>query len=201
MTDYPSLITSEHCNQPKYMAWIGVLSQAMQDMVAAAQQIAASFDVDTAVGQQLDIIGLWVGQPRVVPNVLTVPYFGFSEHSTGLADGDQFPFGELTDPSKGAPFYNLGDPIGTTSVLNDAQYRTILYAAIVRNQFNGTLPELEQALFDIFDCPCTVTDTGDKSISITVSEPQSLVVQALVANYDILPRPAGVKIGSITYPS
>ncbi len=197
MTDYRTLITPEH-QKPNFLAVVDLVANGIGSITSLVQSIPGEFDLDNAEGVQLDILGQWIGQSRVVPNVLTLSYFGFSELGGG-ADGDQQPFGELTNASIGAAFYNLGDPIGTTTSLNDAQYRTILAAAIIRNQYDGSLPQLEQALEDIFGCSCAVLDPGLRSIVTLVSQAQSQVVQALVSNYDILPRPAGVK-STILFP-
>ncbi len=44
---------------------------------AFAQQVNAAFNLDTAVGAQLDIIGKWVGVPRNIGSPLAQGYFGF----------------------------------------------------------------------------------------------------------------------------
>ena len=190
--DYTTLITPEHAGKPNFMATVSLLANGVGSITEVAQTLNTLFDLDTCVGAQEDALGEWVGQPRVVPNVLTLAYFGFSEVG-GATDGDQQPFGELSNASIGAPFYSLGDSVGTTSTLNDAQYRTILRAAIVRNQYDGSLSQIEAALLDVFECPCAIVDAGLRSIVTVVSQPQSQVMQALVSDYDILPRPAGVR--------
>lgn len=198
MTDYTTLITSEHADKPNFIATVNLVANGIGDLTSVIQSIPALYDLDAAVGSQEDTVGLWVGQPRVVPNVLTLQYFGFSENG-GAADGTQQPFGELGDASVGAPFYELGGAIGTTTLLNDTQYRTILRAAIIRNQYDGSLAQLEAALLDIFGVACPVIDPGVRSVVTIVPQAQSQVIQALVSNYDILPRPAAVR-NTILFP-
>lgn len=196
---YQELITSEHNQKPNFMALIGVLCAGIGDTTALIESIPQAFSLPLAEGAQLDVLGLWIGQPRVIPSVLTIGYFGFSDLRNGLAEGLQLTYGELQDVSKGGIFLGLQDNATSTTTLNDAQYRTVLQARIVRNQSNGTLPALEAGLLDIFGVNCKVTDNGTLSLAINVPAPVSPVDQALVSGLDILPRPAGVAIGSVTY--
>jgi hypothetical protein len=190
---YANRITSEHNQKPNFMAVVALLTNGIGDIVEATQAITPAFDLDQAVGNQLDIIGLWVGQPRVIETVLVQGFFGFSDDTAAL------PFGELTDPSIGGVFYELGSTAAGSTTLNDAVYLTILKAAIVRNQSSGTRPAIEAALMDIFGVPCSVADNGTLSLAITIPVPVSPTDEALLTALDILPRPAGVAIGSITY--
>jgi hypothetical protein len=190
---YANLITSEHNQKPNFMALVGLLTNSIADIVQATQAIQPAFDLDLAVGNQLDIIGLWVGQPRVIETVLVQGFFGFADDVAALS------FGEETNPSIGGVFYEEGATAAGSTTLNDAAYLTILKAAIVRNQSSGTRPAIELALQDIFGVPCSVADNGTLSLAITIPVPISPTDQALLTALDILPRPAGVAIGSITY--
>lgn len=190
---YAKLITSEHNQKPKYMALVSFLCSVMGDIAQATAAIPAAFDLDLAVGNQLDIIGLWVGQPRVIQSILLTGFFGFAD------DVEALPFGELTDSSKGGRWYELNEPSTGTATLGDSAYRTLLKARIIRNQSDGTEPEIAASLLDIFGVPCQVADLGTLSLAITVPVPITPEEQALVGPLDLLPRPAGVRIGSITY--
>lgn len=197
---YLSLITSEHNQKPNFMALVGTLTGALGDATAATESIVPAFALnDGAVGAQLDILGLWIGQSRIIPNVLVPGFFGFSELGTGQPDGLQLPFGELGNAAVGGIFFGLADTASGTTVLADPQYLTVLRARITRNQSVGNLPALEQALQFIFGVGCSVADGGNLSLAITVSQPVSPIDQALISSLDILPRPAGIPITSITY--
>jgi hypothetical protein len=190
---YAALITSEHNQKPKFMAMVQAVTGSIGDVNAGIQAIQPAFDLDNAVGAQQDVIGEWVGQSRVIPGVLTIGFFGF------LDDASASPFGELADPSIGGRFYELGESFESTTVLGDADYLTVLKAKIVRNQSDGTLADLEAALQFIFGAACQVTDNGTLSLAIHISTPLTPTQKALLLGLDILPRPAGVAIGSITF--
>lgn len=191
--DYSSLITSQHRDRPKFVAMVQAIAGAVGDITAMIQSLPQAFDIDTAVGTQLDIIGEWVGQSRVVAGVLTFGFFGFSDSLVAE------PFGEEGNPSIGGRFYEEGEPFTQTAVLGDPEYRLVLKAKIIRNHYQGTTEAIENALQLIFGVPAIVRDDGTMNIDIVVNGPISLIGQSLLTNFDLLPRPAGVAIRSIIY--
>lgn len=193
MRDYTALITSQHRDKPKFVAMVSAVAGAIGDITAAIQSLPRSFDLDDAVGKQLDIVGEWIGQPRTVGGVLTLGYFGFSDNVVAE------PFGEEGDPSIGGRFYEEGEAFTSTSVLADPEYRTVLRAKILRNHYQGTTPEIVDALRLIFNAPAHVDDDGTMSIIVVINAPISTIGQALLTDFDLLPRPAGVKIRDIIY--
>lgn len=196
---YLKLITSEHNQKPNFMSLVSVLATGVADVTAATQSLVPAFTLGTAIGAQLDILGLWVGQSRKIANVLIIGFFGFSEVSTGLPDGLQEPFGELTNPSIGGVWFNLGQSDSGSTILNDIAYLTILKAKIVKNQWNGTVSGIESALMYITGVACSIADTGTLSFSINVPLPITPLEEALLESLDLVPRPAGISISSITF--
>lgn len=65
--DYLSLITSEHQGQPKFTAWLNVALGMIQDAQNFAKQLYTIYDIDSAVGVQLDKLGETLGMPRRLP--------------------------------------------------------------------------------------------------------------------------------------
>lgn len=62
--DYTSLITSEHNQQPNYMAMLQVFAQWAADRLNMLASFPTLFDIDTAMGDQLDKLGNWIGVSR-----------------------------------------------------------------------------------------------------------------------------------------
>lgn len=192
--DYSTLITGEHSDKAKFMALVAATTGIVADTTATLQSFPVQFDIDQAVGAQLDIIGLWVGVSRVIPDVLTTQYFGFSDNVNALG------FGELSNPSVGGVFYDLGDSFdASTTLLNDTQYRQLLYAQILNNQADGTASNLVAAAQDITNAPCELVDPGNLSITLKVGSPVNLLAQAMITELDVLPVPAGVILNPIDY--
>lgn len=65
--DYLQLITSEHKNQPKFAAWLSAALGMIQDVQNFLLTMQNSFDLDRAVGNQLDTIGEVLNMPRLLP--------------------------------------------------------------------------------------------------------------------------------------
>jgi hypothetical protein len=63
---YVDLITSQHKTRPKFTAWISSPLTIISDNIATTNQIPSSFDIDTAIGAQLDTIGHIVGRSRTL---------------------------------------------------------------------------------------------------------------------------------------
>ena len=184
---YAALITSEHNQKPNFMALVSALCAAAGDTTAAIESLVPAFSLDGAIGAQQDILGIWIGQSRVIPGILVPGFFGFSELSSGLPDGLQSPFGELSDPSIGGIFFDLGGTAAGTTTLTDSQYLTILKARIARNQSNGTIGAIEGALAFIFGgAGGRVIDNANKTIALQVTSPITPVDQSLLTGLDIL---------------
>lgn len=84
-----------------------VLKQAMADDVASA--IGAGFDVETAVGAQLDVIGKYAGVSRNIGVAAAVGYFGFWSYASALNPAN---YQGQWDPTTNTP--NLPDPTTST---------------------------------------------------------------------------------------
>lgn len=122
-TDYTSLVTSEHQSAPKFMAMVAAVAQCFVDQINVVQSIPAAFDLDQAVGVQLDAVGLWAGITRQVKTPLNV-YFSLDTANLGFDQGSwQGPF----DPSAGLVS------------LDDDTFRTLIRAKIAANHWDGTL--------------------------------------------------------------
>lgn len=121
--DYLNLITSEHRDKPKFMAMV----QAVLEVYVYLQDLSTSmipkFDLDVAVGQQLDVLGQWVGITRNVSIPIDGVYFSW--------DGDftvGWDYGSW-QPNR-AP--------ANITVLPDDAYRTLIRAKIAANNWDGT---------------------------------------------------------------
>ena len=191
MTDYTELIPSANINKPKFVAKVALVTGAIDAITQVILGLPDAFDIDNAIGAQLDIVGEWVGRKRLVNEILAVEFFGFAD------DGAALPFGELTDVSKGGRFYEQGESFSSSTTLADPEYRTILKAKIVRNQWDGTTAGIEAALQYVFNAPCTVVDNGTLNLTINIGAEITAVEKTLLSTFDLLPRPAGVQIGTI----
>lgn len=64
--NYLNLITSEYRDKPNFVAWVSSNLGIIDGGVKLAESFINEFDLDTAIGKQLDIIGDILGQPRTI---------------------------------------------------------------------------------------------------------------------------------------
>lgn len=155
MEDYLNLITSEHIVRPKFMSVLETYLTPLAHTLDVFDQWDELFDLDTAQGSQLDIIGEIVGANRILP----------------------------FQPSD-----------GTSSVMNDDDYRFYIKAKILQNHWDGTRLGLEEIWISSFpDAPLQIEDHADMSVTITATFLGVSDLQLeMVENGLIFPRPAGV---------
>lgn len=135
VSKYTGLITSEHADKPKFNAMVSAVAQCFVDQQNALGNFIPSFDLDEAVGDQLDTLGAWVGISRRVRTPLTGVYFSFDIAGVGFDQGVwQGPF----DPSTGI------------TLLDDDTYRLLIRAKIGANHWDGTLASSAAILNLIF---------------------------------------------------
>lgn len=65
--DYLKLFTSEYQNSSNLLNWANTLMAPLDDVVTVANDFLEEFDLETAIGDQLDIIGEIVGAERTLP--------------------------------------------------------------------------------------------------------------------------------------
>ncbi len=186
MTDYTALVTSEH-QQPNFLATVALTANAIADIVALEQELPALFDLDSAIGSFLDVDGQWIGLARTVGGIFLINFFGFADDASALG------FGELTDPSAGGRFVELGEDTTSTATLADPEYRTVLRAKILQNDWDGGLAEFEAALADVIGIPVTTIDPGTRVVMMKPSAAIDAVLQQLLTGYDLIPRAASVR--------
>jgi hypothetical protein len=135
ITKYIDLITSEHADKPKFVATVKLFAQEFADDIELTNNIPFLFDVDNAIGVQLDSVGEWIGITRYLNTQLTNIFFSWDSPGLGWDQGQWR-----------GPF----DPTTGTTRLDDDHYRILLKAKIVANQWDGTIGNAYEAWDTIF---------------------------------------------------
>jgi len=179
-SDYTALITSEHADKPNFVALVAAVAGAMADANNAVRALDAAFDLDTAIGVQLDAVGLWIGFSRYISTPLNV-YFSLDIAGLGFDQGSwQGPF----DGSQGL------------TRLDDATYRTMLRVKIGANHWDSTMPSFLSIASQIFAGTGTLlfgSDNQDMTMSVYVGgTPAPAVLLALLKNSYSALKPEGV---------
>lgn len=180
--DYLNLVTSEHADKPKFMAMIsGVVAPLVQIQSLMDGMRIALFDLDTPpVGDQLDIIGQWVGVSRYVNVPLTGIFFSWdSDAALGWDMG----------------IWQSASNAGGITILPDAQYLLLIKARIAANSWDGTT-EGAYAIFGLLfpDLTFLIQDNENMTMAIAVIGPMDSLTQALLTGGYLPLKPEGVHI-------
>ncbi|XTZ36835.1 DUF2612 domain-containing protein [Salmonella enterica] len=156
MSRYTELITNFNRQDNKFVDHVDLITRPL-DISTVTNRILRAFNIDTATGKQLDIIGLWIGRTREVQQLITGVYFSWDTEGLGYEQGVW----------KG-PF----DPDYGYTTLSDETYRIILKAKIAINSWNGqndTLPPIIDAALAGSGISMQVIDNQDMTISIKIT--------------------------------
>lgn len=154
---YLNLVTSQYATKPKFMAWLKVLLTPFVDAIKLNNDIKTAFNLNTAIGAQLDLLGKILVQDRQV---------------------------------------NFQPTDGSSPVLNDYYYRMILKAKVVKNQWKGTITNFYSfwnVLFKGQPLQIYLIDNQQMDpVAVIWSSSVTQMVQDLLANNYIIPKPAGL---------
>ena len=153
---YLSLFTSQYQSSPKFLAWARACLLTLDDTSVCIDNLINDFDLDYAVGAQMDILGRLIGCSRTLP----------------------------FQPSN-----------GVSPILDDSTYRILLKARIAWNAWDGRLNSLQAIWQNLFPGGrIIVSDNQNMTVDIVLAGAFSSIIQDLISNGYIVPRPQGVLI-------
>ncbi|KAB7788053.1 DUF2612 domain-containing protein [Methylorubrum populi] len=131
---YVGRITPWQSGHARFEETVRVSVTPVADAGAVVASVPAAFDLDVAIGVQLDATGAWVGRDRNVRIPIPNAYFSLDIDGLGL---DQGVWKEAF--SDATAVYRLDDDV----------YRRLLKTNILAKRWDGTIPGA-QAVFDSF---------------------------------------------------
>lgn len=174
---YLTLITQEF-QTPAMLAIADLFTRACWANTLLLQSLPLLFDFDTAVGDQLDIIGEWVGFNRNISPGITNASFSWGTNGLGW----------------GQAYWATAGSSGIT-VLPDSIYRQILYTKRILNSWDGSIPQILEALQKAFkDNSIIVIDDMDMSMTIDIAGYVNPLTVALIQGGYFDLKPCGVRI-------
>lgn len=194
MSKYTDLITNYHATKPKFFDHVDLSTRPLIDITGATRGLVSAFDIDTAVGVQLDTLGLWIGRSRIVSQPISGVYFSWDTDGLGYDQGVwQGPY----------------DPDAGYTTLSDETYRIVLKAKIAINNWDGrndSLPPILDAATAGSGLKMQIVDNQDMTISVWVfpetdiSEVSLELIAAIKQGY-LTVKAAGVWAGDVETPS
>ncbi|QWA12371.1 DUF2612 domain-containing protein [Sodalis ligni] len=194
MSKYTDLITNYHRGKPNFVDHIDLSTRPLVDIDGAMIGFINDFDIDTAVGNQLDILGEWIGRSRTVAQPISGVYFSWDTDGLGYEQGV---WQGHYDPDAG--FTNLSDDV----------YRVVLKAKIAINHWdgtNGSLPDILNTALAGSGLFMQIVDNQNMTIALWVFAETSMdyvsreLLAAIRQGY-LTVKAAGVYAGEILTPS
>lgn len=184
--DFWTTVISQYANSATLTAMLQSFNDAMDLTVDFDNFYDFVFNIKTAMGQGLDVLGRIVGVTRVVqvPGI-PVGNFGFQEASSWLGFGQ-------------GVFFS-GGSVTTNFVLNDTDFRTLILAKAATNICDGSIPAINAILLALFPGRGTVyvADGRNMTMTYTFTFPLTPAELAILAQTGVLPNPCGVVINIV----
>lgn len=177
----PDRIYAQYRNKPKAVAWYEIVKALGGSVEDAAEAVRKSYDIDSAVGEQLNVIGRIVVAPRSF--VGSIP---MSPGLFDLTDGDEF-------GDDGAMFSALS--IDQDGQLSDELYRLVIKAKIVKNNGDATIENILNGMNFLLPTAdvLRVTDGEDMSFSIEFYGQITNLERFALLNAGLVPKPQAVR--------
>jgi hypothetical protein len=192
---YQNLLLEQYVNAPRARATIGVLAKnAIVDVVQ--KEIEGAFNLETAVGPQLDVIGEYIGFSRRITTVIDRYYFTLRLYD--IPEDGEAGFTDYTDLAlnSGSNFY-LYQYINTSfTELDDGTYRELLKLKIILNESLNTLADISAALWSAFGNSLICLDNLNMSILYLINSSQTNLAKIAI-DAGLLPKPMGVRISGV----
>lgn len=182
--DYVALLTSEHRQQPHFQAVVRALTRGFADLTVMLEGLPSLYDLDTAVGNQLDTLGYWVGIDRRVP--IPIPNTFFAWDGTVATGWDVGAWKGEFDATTGL------------TAMSDAEYRIAIKAKISANHWDGTWQQAHDILDALYGAgKVYIFDSQDMNVQVYYRAADLTAVQIALLTNNIIPL-RGEGIG-VTY--
>lgn len=198
---YANLLIIQYHDQPKAQATIELITEVMlaNNILLDIQN---AYDVDTAVGAQLDVIGKYVGVDRYYSELELSNYFSMVDYSQAGSLPSSPPQWGFCNYSNFSSFaYNgsldYADIITVSNALNDDSYRFLIRLKIILNNINYSHQQIDEEMWNAFGATLRPESAGGMEMLYFISSELTSLIQAIVAK-NLLPKPMGVGLLTVT---
>lgn len=161
--EYTELIAGYHSNREKFTQWIYELTEPVKQAREKISGFVFDYDIDQAIGEQLNGVGVRVGASRKLKTRITNVFFAFDD-----VDGKGFDFGIWKTPR---------DSATAITELSDEIFRTLVKAKVALNQYSGDNESIRDLIvrvmmaFGVDSSQFGYVDNQNMSISVFIDRP------------------------------
>lgn len=133
-------VTEVFDSQPIFDKYLDAMLYNNVELIKVFKAMKQNLNVEFAKGENLDLIGRIVGQPRIITDITTIIFFAYQGYTLGSGYGS---VGNLGDTGNYKDLYNTGS--GEKVSLSDSEYRLFIKARMFKNNMSAT----PQGLLDL----------------------------------------------------
>lgn len=183
---YLSLIISQHKQKPKFNEVVKASIEPIIDCGNLLKALNSYFDIDTATGDQLQIIADWVGAQNAIPNAIPIPFFGFADQPESL------PAAEQDGTDFGGYWRESGMSDHRALAMSEQLFKRVVKAKIKLNNSDCTLSSAKEILETVLDQSFKIKDNDDMTVTFSFSTAYEVWQRELVKL--LFPLPSGVRL-------
>lgn len=193
---YTNLLIIQYNNLPKATAMVaGIIAELNAEGVMF--DVRDGYDINTAVGAQLDILGKYIGVNRFYNQTEFDGYFAFTTYDEVTIPATKIGFSDYADfPTKPGLTLLYSELIGGNAVLDDDSYRIILKLKIIQNNSNHSHQSIDADMFNFFGTTVIPDSAGNMAMVYFAPADESTLLQVAIQK-GILPKPMGVRLSYI----
>lgn len=182
----------QYGNKSNAVSTVTAITEEFELIYDNANILDVAYNLDTAIGKQLDVIGRIVGISRTVPFSVPKKYFGFDGHL------NSYPFGSKFNVVVSYPFRSRFEIPYSDGHLNDNDYRFFIKAKIIKNyatskNIDSSNLSIQNAIDYLFNSKAYIIDNKDMTMTLYIDSSYDSSKLTYLENLDLLPRPQGVR--------
>jgi len=196
---YTNLLIIQYINKPKAKAMIELVVRTLLAN-GIVLDVLNGYNIETAVGKQLDIIGKYVGVDRAFQSQNLTNFFAFTYYDEVSPDSvAKYGFSNYSNSytTVGNGTLNYDASIVTNFLLNDDDYRIIIKLKIIQNNSNHSHKSIDDSLYEFFGSTLMADSDGNMAMYYIIPSQLNQIIMAAIAK-KVLPRPMGVALSYIS---
>lgn len=200
---YANLLIIQYNDQPKAQATIALLAKEIL-MNGVMLDVQNGYNIDTAVGVQLDVLGKYEDIDRFYSAFDPIDYFSLETYDEsapttppryGFTDYASYP----TDPPAGCLVYS--EIVSVNNKLVDSAFRILIYLRIIQNYSDYSGGDIDSRLYALFGNSIRMEDIGNMRMVYFFDNTIDLALSQAIIAKKVLPRPmtvGGLVVSEVT---
>lgn len=198
---YANLLIIQYNGLPKAKASVELIAETIlgNGLIIDVQN---AYDIDTAMGVQLDVVGKYQGINRFFSEIDLINYFAMVPYSEYLSLPDSPPaWGFSTYSNFDDYSYNgtltYEDVITSQNALSDSIFRTLIKLAVITNNCNYSRGQIDTLIWNLFGAMVRPESSGNMTMQYFVMGAVTTLIQAIITK-NLFPVPMGVLLQIVT---